>query len=154
MVGPYTAYGGTLATPTLGFGAEVSLAVMRMIFSGLFDKYPKLKIILGHLGEGLPYWWSRLDFAWARGRKPNNLQLKSTEYLKRNFFVNSSGMFFQGALNCSIMALGIDKVGFGNDYPVENIAESIKLISEAQIPDSDKEKIFHVNAEKLFKLSA
>ena len=126
---------------------------MRLIFSGLFDRYPRLKVILGHMGEGLPFWLPRLDFAWLRTTwdRPN-LEKKPSDYLKTNFTINTSGMFFQPALICAYLALGADGVAFGVDYPPEENELAVQFIRNAPICDRDKEKICHSNAEELFKL--
>ena len=139
-----------------GFAADVSLHTMRLIYSGLFDKYPKLQVILGHLGEGLPYWLPRLDFAFLKpwvGSRPN-IQRKPSEYLKNNFIVTTSGIFFQPALMCAFLALGADRISFAVDYPYESTQEAPHFLKEAPIADADKEKIAHLNAEKLFKLKS
>ncbi len=149
----FTDYGGILASATYGFAVEVSLHVLRLIMSGLFDKYPRLKLILGHMGEGLPYWFSRIDMAWKRpsmNRPP--IKKRPSEYLKTNFTINTSGMFFTPALMCAYMAMGPDKITFGIDYPIENVGEALQFMKEAPISASDKEKIYHSNAEALFKL--
>lgn len=151
---PFADYGFPFTGPALGFAADLSLHVMRLIHSGLFDRYPKLKIILGHLGEGLPFSLCRLDFAWLKSwvpRKPA-IEKKPSEYLKTNFTITTSGMFFQPAFLCAYLALGADRMGFAVDYPMENNEEAVKFLKEAPICDGDKEKIYHLNAEKLFKL--
>jgi len=142
-----------LSGPPHGYYAEVSLHVMRLIYSGLFDRYPELRIILGHMGEGLPFWLPRLDFAWMRTttQRPN-IEKKPSEYLKRNFTITTSGMFFQPALICSYLALGADNIAFGVNYPPESNELAVEFIKAAPICDSDKDKICHENAEALFKL--
>jgi 5-carboxyvanillate decarboxylase len=151
---PYADYGYSLAGPALGFAAETALHVMRLIYSGLFDKYPKLQIILGHLGEGLPFWLPRLDFSWLKswvGERPA-IKKKPSEYLKTNFIITTSGIFFQPALICACLALGADKIAFAVDYPYEDTKQALQFMKEAPICDSDKEKIYSLNAAKLFKL--
>ncbi len=144
---------GILSGPPHGYYAEVSLHVMRLIYSGLFDKYPRLKMILGHMGEGLPFWLPRMDMAWMRTTSVRpNLEKRPSEYLKRNFTISTSGMFFQPALICSYLALGADNITFGVDYPPERNDLAVEFIKAAPICDSDKEKICHSNAEALFKL--
>ena len=151
---PFADYGYPLSGPILGFAVEVSLHVMRLIYSGLFDRHPNLKIILGHLGEGLPYWLPRLDFYWEKkwmGEKPQ-IEARPSDYLKRNFTVTTSGIFFQPAFMCSYLALGANNIGFAVDYPYEDTEEALEFMRAAPISDIDKEKIYHLNAEKLFKL--
>ncbi len=151
----YEDYGYSLAGPVLGFAADMAVHTMRLIYCGLFDKYPKLQIILGHLGEGLPFWLPRLDFAFVKswvGEKPH-LQRKPSEYLKTNFTVTTSGIFFQPALLCASLALGIDRITFAVDYPYEDTEEALHFMREAPLAEADKEKIYHANADRLFHLN-
>lgn len=152
MLKPYADYG--LSGPVLGFAADLALHTMRLIFSGMLDTYPKLKIILGHMGEGLPFWLSRIDFAWLRPnlREKLAIERRPSEYIKTNFTITTSGMFFQPALICAYLALGADKITFAVDYPHEENEKALQFMKEAPICDSDKEKIYHLNAERLFKL--
>ena len=153
LSGPYAECSGELNGPALGYSAEVSLHVMRLIYSGLFDRYPGLKMILGHMGEGLPYFLPRLDFVWLRPRVDRpNIQKKPSDYLKTNFTITTSGMFFQPALICAYLALGADRVVFGVDYPPEKNELAVQFIRNAPICDNDMEKICYSNAEALFKL--
>jgi predicted TIM-barrel fold metal-dependent hydrolase len=155
IIGPYLDY-PALAGPMFGFGAEISLHVMRLICSGLFDKYPGLKIILGHLGEALPFWLWRLDKPWRDGHKPDpktsKLKKRPSQYIKDNFFVTTSGMFFQPALLCVLLSLGADKILFAADHPWEKSKNAVKFMEEAGISDADKEKIYHQNVETLLGL--
>ena len=154
ILAPYAEYGFSLAGPVLGFAADLALHVMRLIYSGLFDKYPKLKIILGHLDEGLPFWLPRLDFYWLKPWVKRTIQIerRPSEYLKTNFTVTISGIFFPPAFMCAYLALGADRIAFGVDYPYEEIPEALHFMQEIAICDDDKEKIYHRNAEKLFQL--
>jgi 5-carboxyvanillate decarboxylase len=140
-----------------GFAAETGLHVMRLISSGVFDKYPHLKIILGHLGEALPFWQWRLDNRWLReglGLDPRlkKLQKKPSQYIKDNIFVNISGMFWEPALLCTYSALGAEKILFAVDYPYESNREAVDFMDLAPISDNDKEKIYHQNAEAIMGL--
>jgi 5-carboxyvanillate decarboxylase len=150
---PYAEYGYSLAGPILGFAADAALHAMRLIFSGLFDTYPNLKIILGHMGEALPFWLTRIDFLYLRP-SPERIPLKRkpSDYFKSNFIVNTSGVFFQPALLCTYLALGADKIAFAVDYPFEDSLTAARFISEAPISNEDKEKICHGTAERIFKL--
>jgi 2,3-dihydroxybenzoate decarboxylase len=156
MLGPYAAYGYTLTSPSLGFGAETALHAMRLICSGLFDKYPGLKIILGHLGEGLPFWLNRLNLGWLRPLTPGELGpkcvKKPSEYIKTNFMVTTSGMFFQPAFLCVYLALGADNITFATDHPFVESKPAGQFMEALSIGDNDKDKICHLNAERLFKL--
>ena len=148
-------YGFELAGPTLGYGADLALHTMRLIYSGLFDKYRKLKMVLGHMGEGLPFWLSRIDAFWVKpwkGNKPR-IEKKPSDYIKSNFTITIGGMFFAPAFFCAYLALGADRIAFASDYPYEKFEEGIRFMKEAPISDLDKEKICYSNAAKLLKIS-
>ena len=151
---PYSDQGFYLSGPVLGFAADLALHTMRLIHSGLFDMYPNLKIILGHMGEGLPYWLPRLDFYWTEPHVSEEppIKKKPSEYIRSNFTITTSGLFFQPALICAYMALGADKIAFAVDYPHEDTEKALQFIKEAPICESDKHKICHLNAERLFKI--
>jgi len=154
MLGAFVDYGYPFSGPMMGFAADASVHVMRLISSGMFDAYPNLKMILGHMGEGLPFWLPRLDFAWNAWwvwNKPK-IEKKPSEYLKTNFWINTSGLFYEPALQCACAALGVERVMFGVDYPYQLNDEAMQFMKEVELPDGDKEKILGLNAEKLFGL--
>lgn len=157
MVTPYASYGFALAGPTLGFGAETALQAMRLIYSGVFDQYPGLKIILGHLGEGLIFGLWRIDFAYKKQWMDNEVRPKismpPSEYIRNNFMISTSGMFTLPAFICAFLEVGAERILLSVDYPFEKCEEAIRFIENAPISEIDKEKICHLNAEKLFKLS-
>lgn len=157
MVTPYLDYPGLVAS-MWGFGVEVSLHSLRLIFSGVFDEYPGLKIIIGHLGEALPFWLWRIDnrypidFLRDRDRKVK-LKRKPGDYFKENFCVTTSGMYSQPPFMCTYLVLGADNIMFAGDYPYEaDYRVAVQFMDSLSICDSDKEKIFRLNAEKLLRL--
>ena len=153
---PYEDYGFALAGPPWGFGAETSLHALRLIYSGVFDKYPRLKIVLGHLGEGLVFWLYRIDFSFKRPWMEEEIRPKikrmPSEYLRNNFYVNTSGMYSIPAFMSVYLELGAEHIMFAADYPYENSQEAVEFIKQVPICDADKERIQHLVAEKLFKL--
>jgi 2,3-dihydroxybenzoate decarboxylase len=155
MIKPYSDYGFALAGNTLGFGAEVAVHTMRLIYSGLFDKYSRLKIILGHLGEGLIFWTYRLDISfkkmWMEDVRPK-MKKAPSEYIKNNFMITTSGMSALPAFLSTYLELGADRIMFSTDHPYENSEEAKSFIEQVPISDIDKAKIQHLNAEKIFKL--
>ncbi|MGA3175195.1 MAG: amidohydrolase family protein [Syntrophorhabdales bacterium] len=158
MLKPYTDYGYALTGPSLGFGAETAVHAMRMIYSGIFDEYPDLKVILGHLGEGLLFWMYRIDFGFVKPWVDEELQPKirkrPSEYIRNNFFITTSGMFAAPAFMCVFLEMGADRMMFASDFPYESCSEAAQFMDKvAAISDIDKKKICHVTAEKLFKLS-
>jgi 5-carboxyvanillate decarboxylase len=155
-IAPYTDYGFALAGPPWGFGAEASLHVMRLIYSGLFDKYPGLKIVLGHLGEGLVFWIYRIDFSfkkpWMEEEVRPVIKKAPSEYLRKNFYVNNAGMYSFPAFLGVLLELGADHMMFAADYPYENSEEAAKFIDAIPVSIPDKEKIQYGTAERLFKI--
>jgi 2,3-dihydroxybenzoate decarboxylase len=153
MLEYYTAV-PALASAAWGYGAEAGLNAMRLIGSGLFDRYPKLQIIVGHMGEAIPFWIWRIDNKWPRDTKGSKLNLKKNPayYIQNNLYVTTSGNFWLPALQYCCSVLGTERVLFAVDYPYESNELGVEFIESAPISDNDKEKICHLNAEKLFKL--
>ena len=163
---PYIPYGELLKPlskyPALkgslwGYTVDCGIQVMRLICSGVFDKYPGLKFILGHLGEALPFWLWRIDNRWEKEEHnfdANNVQLmkKPSQYIRDNFFVTTSGVFDNPPLMCTYQALGPDKILFAVDYPYESSKEAVQFLDAAPISNIDKEKIYHLNAENILSI--
>jgi predicted TIM-barrel fold metal-dependent hydrolase len=145
-------YGFPLAGAPFGFGMETAMCMMRLIYSGVFDKYPKLTFILGHLGEVLPFLIKRIDWAYVRPFDPAarpQLSRKPSEYLKSNVFVTTSGNYYEPAFMCTREAMGIDRILLGTDYPYEDTEECIEFIEGLPIPSGEKDKIYYGNAAQL-----
>ncbi len=149
-------YGFALAGAPFGFGFETALCMMRLIYSGVFDQYPGLKIILGHLGEALPFLFKRIDWAYERPFDPTarpKLARKPSEYLKNNVYVTTSGNTFQPAFMCTYAAMDIDRMLLGSDYPYEDTRECIQFLEQLPISQAEKEMIYCRNAQALGILS-
>ena len=158
MIKPYMDY-PILTMAMWGFAVGTGLQAMRLICSGAFDKYPRLKIMLGHMGEGIPYFLWRIDKHWLEDRRffdkdapGSNLKKKPSEYFRENFYITTSGMLWHPVLQFGISALGAERILFAADYPPESALEAAQFIESAPISDSDKEKICHLNAERLLRL--
>lgn len=155
MIKPYLGY-PALSGAMLGFAAETSLHAIRLICSGLFDKYPKLKIMLGHMGEAIPFWLWRMDKhgpnTFASSPDFKNLKRLPSEYFRDNFYVTTSGMLWHPVLKFVKSVLGPDRILFGTDYPPESSKEAVEFIESAPISKQDRNKICHVNAERLLDL--
>jgi len=152
----YSAY-PALSGSVWGFGADLGLNAMKLVCSGLFDKYPGLKIVLGHLGEALPFLLWRLDNRWSREKADTDPRMKKLlkkpgDYIRNNFWVTTSGMFSQPSLLCAHAALGPDRVLFAVDYPYESNQEGMRFLRDLPLSEGDKAKISHLNAEKLLRL--
>lgn len=158
MSKPYCTY-PVLRGAMWGAAAATSLNAMRMIVGGVFERYPELKIILGHMGEGIPYWLWRIDKHYVQGQvmteegdPGGNLTKKPSEYFLSNFYVTTSGMCWQPVLQFVLSVMGADKILFACDYPPEPALDASKFIDAASMSVGDKEKICHLNAERLFRL--
>jgi 5-carboxyvanillate decarboxylase len=152
---PFRYYG--MDSALWGYGIEVSTHALRMIVSGVFDRFPKLKICIGHMGEALHFWKWRIDYmnALRQGRDSPKLDLgKPSEYMKRNFVITTSGVEDDLALDYSIKALGADNVLWAIDYPYQPTAPAVAWMDNAPISEEDREKIYHRNAERVFHIAA
>jgi predicted TIM-barrel fold metal-dependent hydrolase len=130
-------------------GLHVVPEVMRFVESDLLVRHPNLQFILGHGGESLPFWLNRFDGRWRD--KPDRPQ-KFSGYFKSNFYVTTSSQCWPTLLQFLIAALGSDRIMFATDYPYEVTEDAVKFMDTVPISDADREKICHLNAEKLFKL--
>jgi 5-carboxyvanillate decarboxylase len=156
MIEPFLPRG--LDAAIYGFAAETGLHVLRLIVSGVFDRFPKLKVVLGHLGEGLPYWLYRIDFMHAgivranrcEGAKP--LQKKPSDYLRKNFYYTTSGMPWEPSISFVQKLMGHDRVMYAMDYPYQYVAEEVTAMDNLPLSPEQKKMFFQTNAEVLFKL--
>jgi gamma-resorcylate decarboxylase len=139
-----------LIGPAYGFGAETGLHALRLIGSGLFDKYPALKIILGHLGEALPFTLFRIDerIAWSPMGYP--AKKKVSQYFAENFYVTTAGNFRDQSLIGTILEIGADRILFSTDYPFEDVGQAARWFESAPISEQDRLKIGRKNAKALF----
>jgi predicted TIM-barrel fold metal-dependent hydrolase len=145
-----------------GFQMETGLHAMRLIVSGIFDEFPDLKIVLGHMGEALPYWRYRLDFMYrvasgiyntsGTGRPP--LKRAPSQYLQDNFVITTSGMNDHAVLKYCHEVLGADNIMYAIDYPWQGTEEAVQFINTAPLPEAAMEKITHGNAERVFHIAA
>lgn len=152
MMKPFIGY-PMLDSAMWGFSAEAGLHALRLILSGLFDEFPKLKLVLGHLGETIPFVLARIDNRWSIADFPKKLKKLPGQYFRDNFLVTTSGMNEEPAtLIGAISILGADNILFAADYPMENAEHAVNFIDNIAIRDQDKEKICHLNAERVFAL--
>ncbi len=138
-----------LARAGWGFGVEAATHAVRLILSGLFDAYPNLKIILGHLGESLPFWLWRCDRVLSRD---SGIKKRFREYFREHFVVTTSGNFSHPALLCCLLEMGADNILFAVDWPMQSNVEARKFIASAPISDGDKNKILCLNAKRILRL--
>ena len=143
-----------LLGPNWAFHAETAVHALRLIGSGLFDECPRLQIVLGHLGEGLPYYLWRIDNRNSWMKAPHKYAAKKSvaDYFRANFHVTTSGHFSTPAMLDAMAELGADRVMFSVDYPFEDFGEAAEWFDHANIGEADRRKIGRTNAMKLFKL--
>lgn len=153
MIEPYLDYG--LYFAGWGFAAETSLHAMRLIMSGVFDEFPRLKIILGHMGEGIPFWLDRIDNRYLLQVKigaVREMKKLPSEYFLENFVITTSGMAFGAPLKLSIETLGPERILFAADYPYESMSEAVEFMDAVSVSNEERHMIYHGNAEALFKI--
>jgi len=141
-----------LARAAWGFAVDTSCHFLRIVFAGVFDAYPDLKIILGHLGEGLPFAMHRLNDHTYRAAARRGLKRTPLEYLKQNMLVTTSGNWYEPAFLCTLLALGADNILFAVDWPYEPNTTGMEFLKKLSISDLDREKIAHLNAERILRM--
>jgi predicted TIM-barrel fold metal-dependent hydrolase len=133
----------------LGFTFETAAHAIRLSICGLFDAYPKLRLILGHMGEGLPFLLWRCDMALSRDK---GLKRKFRDYFREHFYITTSGNFSHPALLCTAMEMSADRIIFAVDWPYASNKEARAFIDSAPLSPHDKEKILYRNVAKLLRL--
>jgi gamma-resorcylate decarboxylase len=134
------------------FTVETATHALRLMTSGLFDRFPNLTVIIGHLGETLPFAMWRIDHRVTFQGELRKFKKPLTQYLLENFYVTTSGFFRTQALNATLSEIGEDRVLFSTDYPYESMHEAVAWFDNAAINDNTREKIGRTNAERLFGL--
>ena len=143
-----------LMGPTWAFAAETSVHALRLMASGLFDQYPRINIVLGHLGEGLPYSVWRADHRIQKSPRGIPARKKLAEYLCSNFYLTTAGNFRTQTLINAILEVGADRILFSTDYPFEEVADAAEWFDRASISEPDRLKIGRLNSVRLFRLEA
>lgn len=139
----------TLLTAAWGFTVETATQGIRLVLSGVFDKYPGVKIILGHLGESLPFSLWRINSALSR---PGNESASFRDTFCEHFWITTSGNFSDPALLCSIQELGVDRILFSVDYPFVPNNPGTEWMEALHLSNEDKDKILNGNAKKLLRM--
>jgi hypothetical protein len=141
---------GMLSMAAWGWHADTGLHAIRLMASGVFDRFPKLQIILGHLGESIPYMIDRT--AQKLARFTTKAERPVTEYFQENFYLSTSGMRAHAPWVCALMVVGADRIMFAVDYPHDDNAACVSTLNTAPISLKDREKIAHGNAERLLRM--
>ena len=142
-----------LARAGWGFAIDTSCHFLRIVFAGVFDAYPKLRFILGHLGEGLPFAMHRLNDHTHRAAARRGLKRTPLQYLRDNMLVTTSGNWHEPAFLCTLLTLGADSILFAVDWPYEANKTAIDFLHRLPISAFDKEKIAYRNAERVLRIS-
>lgn len=156
MALPYAERGMTGAV--LGFGAEMAFHIMAIIRSGALDAFPKLRLVIGHGGEALPFWLYRLDFMNGDVRPflrngATALKKSPSGYIRENIYVTTSGMAWAPVIEFIQSVLGMDRVLYAMDYPYQYVPEEVAYSEAIKASDADKKKFFQTNAETVFSLT-
>jgi 2,3-dihydroxybenzoate decarboxylase len=141
-----------LTGATWGWGVETGSHALRLLFGGVFDRFPTLKIILGHMGEGLPNLRWRFDSRFAVYSHGIHLERAPSEYIGTNILITTSGVCSAPALLGAIGEMGPQAVMFSVDYPYESTEVAADFIEQAPLDDETRKLICHGNAERIFKI--
>ena len=157
MLEPFLSRG--LDAAVYGFACETGLHALRLIVSGLFDRFPKLQIVLGHTGEALPFWLYRLDFMHTRLSHSNRypgvgpLKRKMSEYLRENFYYTSSGVGDPKPVMYVQDVIGADRMMYAMDYPWQYVVEETAFFDAMPVPPETLKAFYEDNARKVFGIS-
>ena len=147
--GDYVAQYPTLVTAAWGFTVETATQGIRLVLSGVFEAHPGLKIILGHLGESLPFSAWRIDMGL---RREGNRSSGFRDVFREHFWITTSGNFSTPALMCCLLEMGADRILFSVDYPFVLNPPGVEWMRDLGVSPEDKQKILSGNAQRLLKL--
>ncbi len=141
----------SLSTAGWGWHSEVGIHALRLILAGVFDRLPSLQIIIGHMGEMIPFMLARINNVLTPVAR--HLQRPVPEYFLQNFYITTSGFFTDPLLLLALQVIGADRIMFAVDYPYSANEQGRVFLERASISPADKEKISHLNAERLLRLA-
>src|SRR5450755_461041 len=141
----------SLSTAGWGWHSEVGIHTLRLILAGVYDHFPNLQFIIGHMGEMIPFMLDHINNTLTPAAK--HLQRKVPEYFLQNFHITTSGFFTNPPLLLAMEVMGADRIIFSVDYPYSTNEQGRKFLDNAAISPEDKEKISHLNVERLLKLA-
>ncbi|HWK54695.1 MAG TPA: amidohydrolase family protein [Hyphomicrobiales bacterium] len=156
MIGPLLDVG--LDGAIFGFGVETGMHLLRIITAGVFDRFPRLQMIVGHMGEALPYWLYRLDYmhaATVRAQRYESMppiKRKVSDYLRDNVYITNSGVAWEPAIKFAQEVIGLDRVMYAMDYPYQHTPQEVLDLDAMDMPLAHKRKFYQEVAEKVFKL--
>lgn len=141
-----------LANATWGFTSETATHALRLVYSGLFDRHKDLQLILGHMGETIPFFSWRIQNKFEHAPLGRSVEKRLQDYLSDNIHITTSGNNHDQGLICAILTVGADRIMFSADYPFEMQDEAGRWIESAPISEGDRRKIAHGNAKRLFNI--
>jgi 2,3-dihydroxybenzoate decarboxylase len=156
MIAPFLECG--LDGAIYGFGVETGMHALRIITAGVFDRFPKLQMILGHMGEALPFWSYRLDYMHRatvvseRYASMRPIKRKPSDYLRENFYITNSGVASEPAIKFTQDMMGVDRVMYAMDYPYQHAIDEVIALDNMTLTAEDKKRFFQSNAEAAFML--
>ncbi|WP_159500925.1 amidohydrolase family protein [Microbacterium sp. 18062] len=143
-----------------GFGVETGMHALRIITSGALDRFPRLQIILGHMGEALPFWLYRLDYMHQATVKSGRYEAMRplrrgavSEYLRENFIITNSGVAWPDAIDFTQRVMGVERVMYAMDFPYQCPVEEVEELDRMDMPLDAKRAFFQTNAERVFGLA-
>ncbi len=151
--GPFVPY--HLSRAAWGYAVETATHAFRLMLSGVFDRFPNLKIVLGHMGEGIPFWLYRIDYWNGRhqGHTAPQLEMSASEYFKRNFAITISGVYQRSALDLCLTELGDESIMFATDHPYQPMGDAMAFVPQIEdLPEETRERLMFRNAERIFGL--
>ena len=141
---------GMLTGGGWGWHIETALHVVRMVIGGVFDRHPKLQVVIGHLGESIPFMLPRFDRTMPR--EVTKLQRPIAAYLRENVHYTFGGFNFPATFLDLLLEVGVDRIMFSVDYPYGSMTEARTFLEHLPVSDADRARIAHGNAERLLKL--
>jgi len=135
-----------------GFTVETATAGVRLVLSGVLDKHPNVKIILGHMGEGLPFLLWRINHSFNKLSRPEGQDVQFRDLFCKHFYITTSGNFSNPALLCSVMEMGVDRILFSVDWPYVENKPGTEWMEGIPLSEEDKVKIYNGNAKKLLRM--
>jgi len=152
LMGSYFSGFEDLARPAWGFAMDASMHFLRLLFAGVFDAFPRLKIILGHLGEGLPFGLDRMVDHTPYVAARRGLQKSPRDCFRENLFITTSGAFSAPAFRCALEVMGEDNILFSVDWPYESNSAGTRFFEKLELADSTREKVGWSNAAALLRI--
>ncbi len=140
-----------LSAAAFGWHAEAGVHVLRMVLGGVFDRHPELQLVIGHMGEMLPFMLQRVDDNLPP--KVTGLSQLPSEYVLANVHITTSGLFSVPPLLCALMVFGVERIMFSVDWPYAPNDAGRQLLETAPVSPADLERIAHGNAERLLGLA-